>query len=110
VYIQQGNLTIQSGRLYQQTLIIPTSGNYFGPYADVMIFTNTTGASVIKLNGSTMTNGYKFVCRLGAGTLILSASPDTGYTMRDNVTNAVTTSLTFPSLSFLYYNSVFFQL
>jgi hypothetical protein len=107
---KEGDVTISSGRLYHQTIIITTSGNYFGPYADVMIFTNSTGASFIKLNGSTMPNGYLFTCRLGSGGLILSAGPDTGYTMYNLASNASMTTLNLRHMSFLYYNSGFYQL
>jgi hypothetical protein len=74
-----------------------------------MIFTNNTVASILKLNGSTMSNGFKCVCRLAIGGTLLQVQPDTGYTLY-NTSNSSVASITQLSQSFLYYNSAFYQL
>jgi hypothetical protein len=101
------DLTI-GGKLYQQTSIIGSSV-YSGALSDVMIFTYTALPVYCTLSGSGLPNGYKFNGRLVYGGYTVVYSPATGYSLYSN-TNVSATSISGISESFIYYNTVFYQL
>jgi hypothetical protein len=107
--VEVSNDLTLGGKFSQYTLVISASGNYNGPWANILIFTNTSGAHVPLLSGSGMSNGYTMVLRLASGGFFCQVQPASGYTLY-NTNNTSVASINITTATFIYYNSGFYQL